>query len=80
MFSQIHLKRAFFFHRITIRTNHIYNKILQNHFSTSLRLQQVNTTTNFSEQQKNQHVTSQEPRTHFGFKSVPESMKETLGE
>jgi hypothetical protein len=77
MFSRIHLKRAF---QITTKTSHIYNKSLQRHFSISLRLQQVNTTANFSEQQKNQHDTSQEPKTHFGFKSVPESMKETLGE
>ncbi|RGB35957.1 ubiE/COQ5 methyltransferase family-domain-containing protein [Rhizophagus diaphanus] len=72
--SRIHLKRAF---QITTKTNHIYNKSLQSHFSTYLRLQQVNTTdttANFSEK----HETSQEPRTHFGFKSVPENMKETL--
>lgn len=71
--SRIHLKRAF---QITTKTNYIYNKSLQSHFSTYLRLQQANTTANFSEQ----HETSQEPRTHFGFKSVPENMKETLGE
>ena len=80
MFSRIHLKRAIFFRQTTAKSNHIYNKSLQKPYSISLRLQQANTTAGFSEQQKNQHETSQEPKTHFGFKSVPESMKETLGE
>ncbi|RIA86429.1 ubiE/COQ5 methyltransferase family-domain-containing protein [Glomus cerebriforme] len=77
MFSRIQFKRAIFFRPIIANSNHIYNKGLRRPFSTSLKLQLANTTVNFSEQQP-QHDTSQEPKTHFGFKSVPEGMKETL--
>ena len=80
MFSRIHLKHAIFFRQIIAKSSHTYNKSSQRLYSTSLRLQQANTTASFSEQQKNQHETSRVPKTHFGFKSVPESMKETLGE
>ncbi|CAG8632184.1 3245_t:CDS:2 [Funneliformis caledonium] len=62
MISRNQLKRL----HSTIVKPYIYNKGLRSLCSTSIKFHRV------------QHDTKQEPETHFGFKNVPESMKENL--